>query len=62
MCIRDRFSHLEGDGYLYHTLLLIDKSNKITQTIPKDLEKTNKARKELGLKPIKIKKNGKRKG
>ena len=58
----DKFSYGEGKGYLYHTLLLIDKSNKITQTIPDDLEKTNAARKELGLKPIRIKKNGKRKG
>ena len=57
----DKFSNIEGLGFLYHTLLLVDESNKLSQTIPSDLEKTNKARKEIGLKPIRIKKNGKRK-
>ena len=47
---------------LYHTGFFVGKNNKLTQTVPTDLEKTNKARKELGLKPIRIKKNGKRKG
>lgn len=58
----DKFSKIAGEGFLYHTLLIIDESNKITQTVPTDLERTNAARKELGLKPIKLKKNGKRKG
>jgi len=57
----DKFSFGYGEGYLYHTLLHVDKNNKITQTTPDDLVKTNAARKEIGLKPIKLKKNGQRK-
>lgn len=59
--IYDKMLNRNNKDMLYHTLLFIDDDNKVTYSSPKELEKTNNARVEIGLKPIRLKKNGKRK-
>ncbi|GCC50898.1 hypothetical protein SanaruYs_11170 [Chryseotalea sanaruensis] len=51
----DKFLLRNNQPELYHTLLLLGKDGKIAKSLPKDIEATNKARIEIGLKPLKLK-------